>query len=262
VVANAGMLQKPDVVAYVGANAQRYGLDPAAVLAVADHEGLNTTPGSYWQLPKEWGQSFGPPSWYQGGAGGAIVNAQGSVQAAANWSWTPAGLDYWLQAIQAAGASGLTGYAAIKQIVGGYGWGFERPADPSADINNAVAVYDKYAQQVQTVVGNPGLPGIITVPNPIPIPGQPAPNPIPGQTGPGQLPTPTNPTAPAQPVVAAPFSLGLFDTPFGPFNLTLPWDFSGILLFLAAVFAIIIGAILWKPTREAGKTAVMVGAMA
>ena len=241
-VATAGMLNKDEVVAYVGANASKFGLDPVAVLAVADHEGLNTTPGSVWQLPKEWGKSFGPPSWYQGGAGGPIVTAQGSPEAASRWSWSPAGLDYWLQAVANSGAAGLTGLAAIKQIVGGYGWGFERPADPSADINNAIAVYDKYAKMVGDSVGQiypPTFP-----PGPIPIPGQPK---LPGEP---QLPIPSNPQTPAKTTPAPKFSLPLFQLPTGPVNLTLPWDFSGILMFLAAIFIIIIGAILWKPSRE------------
>jgi len=246
-VATAQMLDKPGVVAYVGQNASRFGLDPAAVLAVADHEGLNTQPGSTWVVPKEPTFSFGPPSWYAGGAGAAIVQAQGA--SAAYWAWTPAGIDYWLQQVANSGAAGLTGMEAIVQIVGGYGWGFERPADPSADIINAQRVYKTYQAQIQAP-----LPGNIIVPTPdqpgtLQIPGQ-----LPGTTAPpGQLPTPTNPQQKTQPqtTTGAKFSLHLFTLPTGPVNLTLPWDFSGILLFLAALFAIIIGAILWKPSRNA-----------
>lgn len=256
-VANTGMLSKPDVVAYVAAHAPQYGLDPAAVLAVADHEGLNTTPGSTWVLKGEGGAyNFGPPSWQSAGAGSTIIKMQGAN--APSWAWTPAGLDYWLQQVAASGASGLTGLQAIVQIVGGYGWGFERPADSSADIIPATRVYPDYQKQVaqiqsgNPIVPSPDTPGNITIP----------PITIPGQTGPGQLPTPNNPTIPAQPTTSAKFSLHLFDTPAGPFNLTLPWDFSGILLFLAALLAIIIGAIMWDKSRTAIKNTVEVGAMA
>ncbi|HEY7417555.1 MAG TPA: hypothetical protein VH593_20395 [Ktedonobacteraceae bacterium] len=241
-----GMLTKDEVVAYVGANANRFGLDPAAVLAVANQEGLKTQPGSVWQLPKEPYKSFGPPSWYGGGAGSAIVQQQGSPEAASAWSWTPAGIDYWLQKVQEAGASGLTGAAAIRQIIGGYGWGFERPAAENAASENINAArdYPGFVQQIQQgttnqaggnqIVPVPGQPGVITIPQ-----------------IPGQFPAPINPQQPKpQTTSSAKFSLHLFDLPTGPMNLTLPWDFSGILMFLAAIFAIIIGALLWKPSRE------------
>jgi hypothetical protein len=245
-VANAGMLTKPDVVAYVGANAYRYGLDPAAVLAVSESEGLKSQPGSMWSDPP--GIAFGPPSWNSAGAGQAIVQSQGSLNAAAYWSWTPAGLDYWMQKVQESGASGLTGIQAITQIVGGYGWGFERPKDPSIDINSAKSLYDKYVQQLQSTIPGYVPPAITDTP--------------PDQTQPGQLPIPINPTIPSQPqtTTGTKFSLHLFDLPSGPVNLTLPWDFSGILMFLAAIFAIIIGAILWKPSRDAATNVAIMAA--
>jgi len=258
-VANTGMLSKPDVVQYVGANAARFNLDPAAVLAVADQEGLKTQPGSFWQLPKEPYKSFGPPSWYGGGAGAAILQAHGNdPKAASEWSWTPAGIDYWLQKVAESGASGMTGAQAIRQIIGGYGWGFERPAEENAarEFVNASNEYRSFQQQI---AGGPGGNAIVPTPN---EPGQLV-IPVPGQTGPGQLPTPNNPTKPApQTTTGAKFSLHLFDTPGGPVNFTLPWDFSGILLFLAAIFAIIIGALLWKPSRDAATNVVVAGAMA
>jgi hypothetical protein len=258
-VANTAMLTKPDVIAYVGANAYKFNLDPAAVLAVADQEGLKTQPGSVWQLPKEPYKSFGPPSWYGGGAGNAILLAHGNDPVAASqWSWTPAGLDYWLQKVQEAGAGGLTGAAAIRQIIGGYGWGFERPAAENAakEFTNASNAYRGFQQLINngpgsgnTIVPTPDQPGVVT---------------IPGQTGPGQLPIPSNPQDKAKPqaTTGAKFSLHLFDTPAGPVDFTLPWDFSGILLFLAAIFALIIGALLWKPSRDAATNVVVAGAMA
>lgn len=121
----SGMLDRNGVIAYVGQNASTYGLDPAAVLSVANGEGLNTAPGATWNLSQQFGErgyNFGPPSWYSLGAGGTIVGMQGSN--APQWAWTPAGLDYWLSQV-AQSASGLTGGAAIQAIV----HGFERPLE-------------------------------------------------------------------------------------------------------------------------------------
>jgi hypothetical protein len=169
---------------------------------------------------------------------------------AATWAWTTAGLDYWLQqvAAQAPNAVGKTGVDAIVQIVGGYGWGFERPQVPSADIIPATRDLPMFQRLVgQAQVGNP----IVTTPD---TPGNIT---IPGQT---QLPTPTNPQAKPQATTGAKFSMHLFDTPAGPIDFTLPWDFSGILLFLAAIFAIIIGALLWDKSRHAIEKTVQTGA--
>lgn len=258
-VATAAMLNKDEVVAYVAHNAGRYGLDPAAVLAVANQEGLNKTPGYAWTLPNEGGSfNFGPPSWNSGwpghpAAGTAIVQQQGS--AAAYWAWTPAGIDYWLQTVANSGASGLTGMDAIAKIV----QNFENPrADlVGKEINNAWNNYKSFQQQIQIPI-----PGGITIP-PIPLPGQPSP-PVDGQPGEGQLPIPHLPGQyPATPSasVGAKFSLHLFDTPGGPINLTLPWDFSGILLFLAAIFCILIGALMWDKSREVIVKGAETGAM-
>jgi hypothetical protein len=141
-----------------------------------------------------------------------------------------------MQKVAEAGASGLIGAQAIAAIV----HNFERPREDLAagEIINASKDYNFFLQQIQG-----GLPGSITVP-PVPVPG---PRPIPTP-----FPTPTNPTDPSPSTTAtgAPFSMHLFDTPVGPINLTLPWDFSGILLFLAAIFCIIIGALLWDKSRN------------
>lgn len=119
--APSGMLNKQGVIQYVRQNASRFGVDGGAMLAVAGQEGLNTEPGSYWQLPGERYRSFGPPSWYGGGAGAAILAAHG--EDASRWSWSAEGLDYWIQQVANSGARGLTGASAIRAIV----VGFERP---------------------------------------------------------------------------------------------------------------------------------------
>jgi hypothetical protein len=233
----AQMLNKQEVIAYVGANANTFGLDPAAVLAVANQEGLNSQPGSSWKDPP--GIAFGPPSWNSAGAGNAIVQSQGA--SASYWSWTPAGLNYWLQQVANSGAQGLTGISAINQIV----TGFERPATVNipGEIVNASRDYASFQAQIQTP-----LPGNIIVPTPdnpggLQLPG--VGNQFPTTTDPQQTTTTTPSTA-----TGNKFSLHLLDTPWGPINFTLPWDLSGILLFLAALFAIIIGALLWDKSRN------------
>lgn len=158
-VATGGMLDRSGVIQYVGENAAKYGLDPAAVLSVANHEGLNTAPGSTWNLSGEGGFNFGPPSWYTGaGAAGATILGQHG-QSSASWSWTPAGLDYWLQQVSAA-ASGLSGTAAIAAIV----HKFERPKESLAagEITNASNDYQSFVQ----AIGNLGTqPGTTVIPD-------------------------------------------------------------------------------------------------
>lgn len=146
-----GTLDRNGVIAYVGQNAAAFGLDPAAVLSVANQEGLNAAPGSTWNLTGEGGFNFGPPSWYTGtpsqpGAGRAIVNTHGSN--APTWAWTPEGINYWLSQV-AQSASGLTGGAAISAIV----HGFERPRESLAqgEITNASNVYTSFQQMIQGI---------------------------------------------------------------------------------------------------------------
>lgn len=131
------MFTREQVISYVRANAHRYDIDGGAALAVATFEGLNTAPGSHWTVPGERYISFGPPSWYGGGAGAALLQRFGND--APRWSWTQDGIDYWLNAIANSGARGLRGAAAIRAIV----VGFERPREDlvQGEINNALSVY-------------------------------------------------------------------------------------------------------------------------
>jgi hypothetical protein len=155
-----GMLTKDQVVAYIGQNAPLAGVDPAAMLSVANFEGLKQAPGNFWTLPGEGNISFGPPSWYGGtpgnpAAGTPILQQQG--ENAPGWAWTPAGLDYWIQSI-AKVARGLTGTAAIGAIVRG----FENPrADlVQGEITNAQGVYQSFVNQIAGGTGvNLPLPG-------------------------------------------------------------------------------------------------------
>jgi hypothetical protein len=145
------MLDKNGVIAYVQKRAKDFGLDPAAVLAVANQEGLNTDPGSHWKLPGEGNISFGPASWYGNGAGADIIKQQGDNAPA--WSWTPPGLDYWLNQVSSV-ASGLTGNDAVTAIVNK----FERPREDLAagEIARAQQVYSQFQQAVGDAASNLG----------------------------------------------------------------------------------------------------------
>jgi len=118
---------------YVEQVAPKYGLDPAAVLAVAHQEGLGGGIGDS-------GTSFGP---FQLHAGGALPQEeyQGAYSPETqHWSWSPEGVDYALAQMQAH-ASGLSGAAAIEAIV----TQFERPANPTKEIQGAEQAYPQFA---------------------------------------------------------------------------------------------------------------------
>ena len=105
----------------IHAGALHYGLDPAAVLAVAGAEGMGGGVG-------DGGTSFGP---FQLHIGGALPRGKDRA-----WAESPAGIDYALRQI-AAVARGLTGRAAVEAIVRR----FERPANPDAEIARAWSSY-------------------------------------------------------------------------------------------------------------------------
>lgn len=239
---------KGDVIHYVAERAPQFGVDPAAMLAVANQEGLRTTPGSAWVVPGESYNSFGPPSWNGDprARGGPIIAAHPNDYAA--WAWSPEGIDEWIRQV-AQVAGGLTGGAAIQAIV----TKFEAPREDlvQGEISDATRLYSGFQQQIQGIIP---IPGTLPPQIPIPLPGQPS-NP----QSPVNVKDPTQPTTVS---TAVPFSLRLFTTPLGPINFTLPWDFSGILLFLAAIFMIIIGALLWDKTRNVIVKGAEVGAMA
>jgi len=218
------------VIQYVAQRAPAYGLDAAAVLSVANHEGLNTAPGSYWTLPGEFGISFGPPSWYAGdaahpAAGTPIVAQQGSN--APNWAWTPSGLEYWLSKV-AQVAQGLSVTDAIRAIV----TGFERPAAQNVgpEIDNASHDYAGFHAQVTGVAPITDLP----------------------ITSPGTTDTHPPGTIQVAPQVQAGSFVGAMQTLVGGWlgpglaALKIKPDMSGLILLLASIFAIIIGALIWK----------------
>lgn len=141
------MLGTADYVTYVRQHAQQdYGLDPAAVLAVAQQEGLGGESSSL--VPGDNGTSFGPHQLHMGGALPPAITALGA-NAAQAWSWSEEGFKYALQQISGV-ARGLTGVAAITAIT----TQFERPSTDYGpthrnlqreEIANATNVYPIWA---------------------------------------------------------------------------------------------------------------------
>lgn len=102
-------------------------IDPRAAIAVAQQEGLGGGIG-------DGGTSFGPFQLHQGGA--YPTWAPQGEQAAQQWAWSPAGINYALTKI-AGVAAGQHGKQAVSSIV----TGVERPANPQAEIARAQTAY-------------------------------------------------------------------------------------------------------------------------
>jgi hypothetical protein len=112
--------------------ARQYGLDPAAVIAVARGEGglVNRT-GDIGDLAG--GGSYGPFQLYAQGA--LPSRLRGNTRAADSWAWSPEGIRYALSKMASSGARGLQGRQAVETIIRR----FERPADPDRSVANAIA---------------------------------------------------------------------------------------------------------------------------
>lgn len=109
-------------------SAARYGVDPAAALAVASTEG-----GIRFGAVGDHGTSFGP---FQLHRGGALPRGK-----SAGWANSRAGIDYAVRSMANAGARGKRGRAAINAIVRR----FERPADPDSQVAKAISRYKQFA---------------------------------------------------------------------------------------------------------------------
>jgi hypothetical protein len=105
----------------------KYGVDINALLSVAAQEGLGGGVG-------DGGHAFGP--FQMNDAGGVLTGKYASSEAAKAYAESPQGIEDAVKQI-AAVAKGKTGQAAIEAIVNG----FERPANPQSEINNALALY-------------------------------------------------------------------------------------------------------------------------
>lgn len=119
-------------VQYIRQQAQRLGLDPAAVLAIASHEGLSGGIG-------DGGHAFGP--FQENNAGGVLTGRMPNLspQQLNAWAWSPAGIQDALSRINSV-AHGLHGDAAIRAIA----TRFERPANLAAEIGDAQAHYGDF----------------------------------------------------------------------------------------------------------------------
>ena len=117
--------QMPSLQSLVEHYAPQYGVDPWAALKVSNVEG-----GGRFGAVGDQGTSFGPWQLHIGGAMPAQYTTPGSAAAFAN---SVEGVKYVLSRMGSV-AGGLKGPAAVSAIVRG----FERPADPSGEIQRAL----------------------------------------------------------------------------------------------------------------------------
>lgn len=138
------VLTGKDLMTYLWYRAKQLGLDPAAVLAVANVE------GGFSQAVGDSGTSFGPFQLHKGG------RLPTNISDPKSWANTPTGLNYALQGISSSGAKGKAGYASVSTIV----TKFEKPANPSGEVTSAMGQYATYmkwatkAGSVKADIGN------------------------------------------------------------------------------------------------------------
>jgi hypothetical protein len=122
----------PRVKRLIISRAKKYGVDPAAALAVAQGEGgLRNRPDDIGD--KAGGGSYGPFQLYAQGE--LPKRFRGNAAAADRWAWSAPGIDHAIRRMSETGARGLRGEAAVNAIVRR----FERPAKPDASVAAAVA---------------------------------------------------------------------------------------------------------------------------
>lgn len=127
-----------DHVEWVRQHARDYGLDPAAVLAIADVEGAGGGIGDGGLAYGPWQDHmthFPDRPWYGYGRNNQFVQ---------DWAWSEAGFDYVMRSMVAAGAGGHTGLDAVRAIATYY----ERPADIPGEIADATPRYAYWSQRV------------------------------------------------------------------------------------------------------------------
>lgn len=131
------------IVNLISQGARSRGLDPRAVLAVANQEGLSGRVG-------DGGHAFGP--FQLNNAGGVITGRPGTAAQLQAWAQSPQGINFALDRI-AGVAKGLGGPAAVRAIVSR----FERPTDPQGEIFRALQGYGSVPNATPVSAG-PGLP--------------------------------------------------------------------------------------------------------
>jgi len=123
------MALDPRLWAIIRQYAPRYGLDPRAVAAVAMNESGGRFGAAGDRTASGIPTSFGP---WQLHVGGALPAGKG-----ARWANSLPGILYTFRQMASSGARGLRGPAAVSAIARG----FERPADPGAEIRTALGYY-------------------------------------------------------------------------------------------------------------------------
>lgn len=132
------LFTKPaDELAYIEQRASQLGVDPYVALSVVPHEG-----GILGEVGDH-GTSFGP---WQLHKGGALPDNIANPDA---WSNSAGGIDYALRQI-AKVTQGKKGHSAIEAMVRG----FERPANPDAEIKASEQTYFRlqaYQKDIQSI---------------------------------------------------------------------------------------------------------------
>lgn len=223
-------LAPKDLPNYVRSVAPSYGLDPAALLAMSQHEGISGNPG-------DGNTSFGPWQLHIGGALPSSIAALGPVRAQ-QWAWSTEGINYALSQI-AGYAKNQTGYAAVAHIAE-----WERSADIPGQTKRAWDSYRGWLSGIPIALSSVFR---VIFPNGTTqaIPGE-----TEGEDGEGNLivpvpPITANPIIPGQPTVPAPPSGSAQDVrlgSIGPFKVGIP---SGLVLGLLGMSFLLIGAILF-----------------
>jgi phage-related protein len=124
------------------AAAKKFGIDARAALAVAMTEG-----GLKFGAVGDKGQSFGP---FQMATFGELSGK--SAAEASKFANSLEGINYALRKMAEYGAKGATGLEAMRKIIGGPGWGFERPKDPAAELQRAIGYYKQFPEKIAETV--------------------------------------------------------------------------------------------------------------
>ena len=134
-------LTPKDLPGYVRSVAGNYGLDPAAVLAMAQHEGISGNPGDN-------NSSFGPWQLHIGGALPSNIGQLGPASAQ-QWAWSTDGINYALGAMSKGGAKNTTGFSAVSAIAE-----WERSADIPGQAARAWASYGGWLSGIPIALNN------------------------------------------------------------------------------------------------------------
>lgn len=153
-IAGATKLMKPaaskgmnEVGMMIIAAAKKYGIDAKAALAVAMTEG-----GIKFGGPAgDSGHSFGP---FQMATFGELSGK--TAAQARKFADSVEGINFALRRMAEEGAKGAVGLEAIRKIVGGEGWGFERPKNAAAEVAKAWGYFKTFGPEVSAAIESGG----------------------------------------------------------------------------------------------------------